>query len=219
MNANLVLRMNDLIKNREGKTYFKHVKAHSGVHGNEQADMLAFLGSQKEYRDLNLEPIKGKIDLYFKKDKKDDSENGTDSYLLEFLRILNLLEQDADKEKLVIRTRNKNIYMMLEENLIEKWLKNDWCNANKQKLKAPKDICLRINELFTNKLCAIDERYVDEGDGVACRLHQSLSSKKGRLTRHNTPILWAISCRDENCIVHICLIYSGEECYLLPATG
>ncbi|CAG8806903.1 11390_t:CDS:2, partial [Dentiscutata erythropus] len=160
MNTDLVLRMNYLIKNREGKTYFKHVKAHSGVHGNEQADRLAFLGSQKEFRELNLEPAKGKIDFYFKKENKDDSENATDSYLLEFVRVLNLLEQDADKEKLVIQTRNKNIYLVLEENRIEKWLKNDWCNANKQKLKAPKDICLRINELVKDRKKSLEFVYV-----------------------------------------------------------
>ncbi|CAG8771423.1 13303_t:CDS:2 [Dentiscutata erythropus] len=131
INVDLVLRMNDLIKNRERKTYFKHVKAHSGVYGNEQADRLVFLDSQKEFWELNLEPVKGKIYFYFKKEKKNDSDNAMDSYLLEFVCILNLLEQDVNKEKLVIQTQNKNIYLILEENQIEKWLKNDWCNTNK----------------------------------------------------------------------------------------
>ncbi|CAG8726776.1 18068_t:CDS:1, partial [Cetraspora pellucida] len=37
---------NELIKERKGKTYFKHVKGHSGVYENEQADRLAYLGSK-----------------------------------------------------------------------------------------------------------------------------------------------------------------------------
>ncbi|CAG8797617.1 5563_t:CDS:1, partial [Cetraspora pellucida] len=43
INSDLIDRMNDLINLRTGKTYFNHVKAHSGIYGNEQADRLAFL--------------------------------------------------------------------------------------------------------------------------------------------------------------------------------
>ncbi|CAG8821117.1 26870_t:CDS:1, partial [Dentiscutata erythropus] len=32
---------------------------------------------------------------------------------------------------------------------------------------------------FTSKLCTINERYIDEGDSVTCRLYQSFSGKKG----------------------------------------
>ncbi|CAG8831683.1 12619_t:CDS:2, partial [Gigaspora margarita] len=39
--------LNDLLKERKGKSIFKHVRGHSGIYENEQADRLAYLGSQK----------------------------------------------------------------------------------------------------------------------------------------------------------------------------
>src|SRR5207237_42099 len=78
INSDIIDRINYLIKEREGKTYFNHIKGYSEIYENEQADRLAYLGSQKEYiKDFNF-PLtdKGKIDFYFnKQDKTDDSEN------------------------------------------------------------------------------------------------------------------------------------------------
>ncbi|CAG8702774.1 11826_t:CDS:2 [Cetraspora pellucida] len=51
----------------------------------------------------------------FKKRKKDDSENATSLYLFEFTNILQILENDNDKEKLTISTENKNIYLITGE--------------------------------------------------------------------------------------------------------
>ena len=41
--------MNNLIKEREGKTYFNHMKGYSRIYKNDQADRLAYLGSKKKY--------------------------------------------------------------------------------------------------------------------------------------------------------------------------
>ncbi|CAG8681211.1 4611_t:CDS:2, partial [Scutellospora calospora] len=118
-------------------------------------DKLAYLGSLKEYiKDFNFSLTnREKIDFYFEKqNKKDDSKNATDSYLLEFTRILQLLEENNDKNKLLIETRNKNIYLILSENRIEKWLKNNWCHHGSiVKLKAPKEICIRIKNLIDGR--------------------------------------------------------------------
>ncbi|CAG8853840.1 30791_t:CDS:2, partial [Gigaspora margarita] len=46
-NFDLVNRLNDLLKERKGKSIFKHVRGHSGIYENEQADRLVYLGSQK----------------------------------------------------------------------------------------------------------------------------------------------------------------------------
>ncbi|CAG8816455.1 35389_t:CDS:2, partial [Gigaspora margarita] len=46
-NFNLVNRLNDLLKERKGKSIFKHVRGHSGIYENEQADRLVYLGFQK----------------------------------------------------------------------------------------------------------------------------------------------------------------------------
>ena len=64
------MRMNDLIKERKGKVKFEHVRGHSGIEGNDQADKLAYLGSKKDVKKLIiLEPLikqKRTIKDYFK---------------------------------------------------------------------------------------------------------------------------------------------------------
>ncbi|CAG8704415.1 4041_t:CDS:1 [Cetraspora pellucida] len=98
----------------------------------------------------------------FEKRKKDDSENATSSYLFEFTNILQILENDNDEEKLTISTRNKNIYLMFIENRIPKWLKNDWMSRG-AKLKAPKEICIRINEYIEKRKNIIEYNYSKKG--------------------------------------------------------
>ncbi|CAG8650803.1 27994_t:CDS:2 [Gigaspora margarita] len=46
----------NILKERKGKSIFKHVRGHSGIYENEQADRLAYLGSQKTdvYKKLAL---------------------------------------------------------------------------------------------------------------------------------------------------------------------
>ncbi|CAG8481063.1 10314_t:CDS:1 [Scutellospora calospora] len=66
-NFDLVNRMNDLIKERKGKVIFKHVKGHSGIYENEQADRFAYLESQKSHVKLSFAKRKGTIKDYFKK--------------------------------------------------------------------------------------------------------------------------------------------------------
>ncbi|CAG8848891.1 16774_t:CDS:2, partial [Gigaspora margarita] len=46
-NFDLVNRLNDLIKEQKGKSIFKHMRGHSGIYENKQADRLAYLGSKK----------------------------------------------------------------------------------------------------------------------------------------------------------------------------
>ncbi|CAG8631966.1 11430_t:CDS:1 [Scutellospora calospora] len=164
VNSDLVDRMNDLIRERKGKTYFKHVTSHSGIYENDQADKLAKQSLRKPFiKDFNFLSInKGKIDFYFEKHSKiDDSVNATDSYLLEFTRVLQLLEENNDKKKLLIEMRNKNIYLMLSENRIDKWLKNNWYrHGTTIKLKAPKEICIRIKNLIDSRLNEVEFVYV-----------------------------------------------------------
>ncbi|CAG8639727.1 4697_t:CDS:2, partial [Scutellospora calospora] len=71
-NLDLVIRLNDLIKERKGKVVFKYVRGHRGNEGNEQADKLAYLGSQKPFvelvipESLNVNKKKRTIKDYFK---------------------------------------------------------------------------------------------------------------------------------------------------------
>ncbi|CAG8855522.1 10687_t:CDS:1, partial [Gigaspora margarita] len=51
------------------------------------------------------------------------------------------------KEKVFINTKNKNIYLMIKKNRIDKWEKNNWCSVNNKKIKAPKEICIEIRSL------------------------------------------------------------------------
>ncbi|CAG8721142.1 7965_t:CDS:2, partial [Dentiscutata heterogama] len=57
VNFDLVNWLNDLIKEHEGKTYFKHVKGHLGIFENEEADHLAYLGSKKPFVKLCLPEV------------------------------------------------------------------------------------------------------------------------------------------------------------------
>ena len=70
-NLDLVMRMNDLIKERKGKVVFKYVRGHHGNEGNEQADKLAYLGLQKLFVELiipeTINKKKKTIKDYFKK--------------------------------------------------------------------------------------------------------------------------------------------------------
>ncbi|CAG8812147.1 8698_t:CDS:2, partial [Cetraspora pellucida] len=124
------------------------------------ADRLAFLGSQKSFvKNLNFNSSnKEKIDFYFtKKEQTDNSDTAQDSYLNEFFRILKILENDKDQQKLTIETKNKNIYLMLKEERIKYWLKNNWCHKEtNEKLKAPKEIYIKIKELIDSRSKEID---------------------------------------------------------------
>ncbi|CAG8806976.1 11606_t:CDS:2, partial [Racocetra persica] len=83
--------------------------------------------SKKKFTRLELPTSKRLIDHYFIKKSVDNSENANDSYIDEFIR-------------------------MFIEKRIDKWLKNGWVTGKeKNKLKAPKDICLRINEIIKNR--------------------------------------------------------------------
>ncbi|CAG8503274.1 9433_t:CDS:1, partial [Dentiscutata heterogama] len=104
-NSDLVNQMNKLIQTRTGKTYFNWVKGHSGIYQNDQADHFAYLDSQKPYVQSTLVYISKKtIDTYFSgaEKKSDNFMSTTDSYIEEFIRILQILEQDCDEERLVI---------------------------------------------------------------------------------------------------------------------
>ncbi|CAG8655789.1 22136_t:CDS:2 [Racocetra persica] len=65
-NFDLVNKFNDLIKEREEKTYLKYMKGYSGIYGNEQANRLAYLDSKKPDVELILPERKNTIKDYFK---------------------------------------------------------------------------------------------------------------------------------------------------------
>ncbi|CAG8844244.1 16460_t:CDS:2, partial [Gigaspora margarita] len=69
----------------------------------------------------------------------------TQSNLNELIRIKEILQNS--KEKVLINTKNKNIYLMIKENRIDKWEKNNWCSVNNKKIKASKKICIEIRNL------------------------------------------------------------------------
>jgi Restriction endonuclease len=71
------------------------------------------------------------------------------SYLKQLNEVKNILETDEDK--IEIRTKNKNIYLMLVENRIDKWENNGWCGQNNQELKSPRKLCNEINDLLKKK--------------------------------------------------------------------
>ncbi|CAG8849773.1 21596_t:CDS:1, partial [Gigaspora margarita] len=65
-NFDLVNRLNDLLKERKGKSIFKHVRGHSGIYENEQANKLAYLGSKKSHvKEFNFSVSKLTIKEYF----------------------------------------------------------------------------------------------------------------------------------------------------------
>ncbi|CAG8820208.1 26170_t:CDS:2, partial [Racocetra persica] len=89
-NFDLVNRFNDLIKEREGKTYLKHVKGYSGIYRNEQANKLAYLGLKKPNVKLNLpehkNTIKGHITEYIQIKLSDKQNALFDKEYQEFLK-------------------------------------------------------------------------------------------------------------------------------------
>ena len=48
-NADLFKQLKTELGNRSGETTFVHVPAHSGIHGNEEADRLAVAGALRGY--------------------------------------------------------------------------------------------------------------------------------------------------------------------------
>ncbi|CAG8712072.1 17421_t:CDS:2 [Cetraspora pellucida] len=54
------------IKEHKGKTYLKHVKGHSSIYENEQADKLAYIGSKNLDIELILPVRQNTIKDYFK---------------------------------------------------------------------------------------------------------------------------------------------------------
>ncbi|CAG8748083.1 27408_t:CDS:2 [Gigaspora margarita] len=70
-------------------------------------------------------------------------------YLNELIRIKNILQNS--KDKVLIKTKNKNIYLMLIENRIDKWERNSWYSIKNKKIKAPKEICIEIRNLYKKK--------------------------------------------------------------------
>ncbi|KAF0507912.1 hypothetical protein F8M41_018888 [Gigaspora margarita] len=71
------------------------------------------------------------------------------SYLNELIRIKEILQNS--KEKVFINTKNKNIYLMIKKNRIDKWKKNNWHSVNNKKIKASKEICIEIRNLCKQK--------------------------------------------------------------------
>ncbi|CAG8511326.1 41534_t:CDS:2 [Gigaspora margarita] len=56
-NNDLVDNINKMIKKCKGKTYFKHVNAHSRIYENDQADRLAYLGTKKKFEKNQKEKL------------------------------------------------------------------------------------------------------------------------------------------------------------------
>ncbi|CAG8607393.1 11133_t:CDS:2 [Cetraspora pellucida] len=89
----------------------------------------------------------------FEKRKKNDSENATSSYLFEFTNILQILENNNDKEKLTISTGNKNIYLIRTENKIANKLarRGAAINMNESKKISPYNAFMKTNLLIIKK--------------------------------------------------------------------
>ncbi|CAG8776687.1 9014_t:CDS:2 [Gigaspora margarita] len=59
--------LNDLLKEQKGKSIFKHVRGHSGVYENKQADRLAYLDFQKtDVKEFNFPKYKQTIKEFLK---------------------------------------------------------------------------------------------------------------------------------------------------------
>ncbi|CAG8754507.1 7313_t:CDS:2, partial [Racocetra persica] len=103
-NFDLVNRFNDLIKERKGKTYLKHVKGHSGIYRNEKADRLAYLEKLTSNHD-----DEGHITEYIQIKLSDNQNALLDKECQEFLK----------QHKFVLDKANNIIEETTEEYLFE----------------------------------------------------------------------------------------------------